>query len=403
MRRKMREVFDDLWIIDLEGDSIGTRKTENVFAIRIPVAIAIGVRNGKPNPNTPARVWKIRLTGSERAKLDALEDIRAFADADWRECSEGWDAPFYPTGAGTYFDFPSLADVFPLQYTGSVLYRTWPIGETRELLEERWRSLLDRATSERRIAFRETRDRKANRSYPHLTEDDLRETPISELEPSVPTPPIARYAYRSFDRQYVIADSRVGDFMRPNIWRAHGEGQLYITTLATHAIGDGPAVTASELVPDQHHFRGSFGDKATIPLWRDADATQPNVTGGILELLGEEYGAPVSAERLFAYAYGVLAQPEYVRRFWDELEMPPPRLPIARDAALFGDGRRSRRAAAVPAHLGRTLPIRERRRLRPARRRPVYGAGAAGTNTQRITSTTRLHGRCAWAMASSRP
>ena len=34
MRRKMRQVFDELWIIDLEGDSIGARKTENVFAIR---------------------------------------------------------------------------------------------------------------------------------------------------------------------------------------------------------------------------------------------------------------------------------------------------------------------------------------------------------------------------------
>ena len=36
MRRKMREVFDELWIIDLEGDSLGARKTDNVFAIRTP-------------------------------------------------------------------------------------------------------------------------------------------------------------------------------------------------------------------------------------------------------------------------------------------------------------------------------------------------------------------------------
>ena len=38
MRRKMREVFDELWVIDLEGDSLGARKTDNVFAIRPPVA-----------------------------------------------------------------------------------------------------------------------------------------------------------------------------------------------------------------------------------------------------------------------------------------------------------------------------------------------------------------------------
>ena len=42
MRRKMREAFDELWIIDLEGDSRGARKTENVFEIQTPVAVARG-------------------------------------------------------------------------------------------------------------------------------------------------------------------------------------------------------------------------------------------------------------------------------------------------------------------------------------------------------------------------
>lgn len=74
-----------------------------------------------------------------------------------------------------------------------------------------------------------------------------------------------------------------------------------------------------------------------IPLWRDANATRSNVTGGVLDLLSDEYGSLVSPERLFAYAYGILAQPDYVRRFWDELELPPPRLPLTRDAALFDE------------------------------------------------------------------
>ncbi len=49
MRKMMRQTFDDLWIIDLEGDNIGARKTENVFSIRTPVAIAVGVRYGEPD------------------------------------------------------------------------------------------------------------------------------------------------------------------------------------------------------------------------------------------------------------------------------------------------------------------------------------------------------------------
>ena len=84
------------------------------------------------------------------------------------------------------------------------------------------------------------------------------------------------------------------------------------------------------------HFRGSFGAKHVIPLWRDADATQPNITGLLLERIGATHGTVVSPERLFAYAYGILAQPGYVERFWEELEQPPPHLPLTKNADLFG-------------------------------------------------------------------
>ena len=99
--------------------------------------------------------------------------------------------------------------------------------------------------------------------------------------------------------------------------------------------GQGPAAVATAAIPDLHHFRGSFGGKHVIPLWRDTDATEPNVTGSLLEAVSAVHGAQVSAERLFDYAYGILSQPEYVRRFWDELELPPPRLPITKHSDLF--------------------------------------------------------------------
>ena len=54
-----------------------------------------------------------------------------------------------------------------------------------------------------------------------------------------------------------------------------------------------------------------------------------------MEALAQAYGQPVTAEDLFAYCYAVLASPDYVHRFWDELTIPGPRLPITRDAALF--------------------------------------------------------------------
>ena len=135
MRRKMREVFDELSVIDLEGDSLGARKTNNVFAIRTPVAIAIGVRVGPSHPHTPAKVRKVKLTDTERVKLDTLDSIETLQDLSWRECSSEWDAPFYPAGIGTYFTWPTVTDVFPWQHSGTQFKRTWPIAPTPEVLE----------------------------------------------------------------------------------------------------------------------------------------------------------------------------------------------------------------------------------------------------------------------------
>jgi Type ISP C-terminal specificity domain len=59
---------------------------------------------------------------------------------------------------------------------------------------------------------------------------------------------------------------------------------------------------------------------------------------GLLDFLSEAYGEQVGPEDLFAYAYAVLFCPAYVDRFWDELTIPGPRLPLTRDASLFRRG-----------------------------------------------------------------
>ncbi len=333
MRRKIREVFDELWVIDLEGDSIGARKTDNVFAIRTPVAIAIGVRIGAPKPNTPARVRKVKFTGTERAKLNLLDSVKSFGDLAWRECSDEWNAPFYPAGRGTYFDWSPMTDVFPWQHSGAQLKRKWPISPDPRTLEARWRQLVSLNGVAQRTAFRETRDRKTDGEYPHLLGRG-RHVPVSTLSLDVPVPDTIPYAYRSFDRQYAIRDSRVGDFYRPPLHRNLSDEQVYMVSLPTKVIGSGPAAVATSSIPDLDYFCGR-GAKDIIPLWRDAEATEANITQGLLEPISQTHGTLISAEQFFAYVYGVLAQPAYVKRFWDELELPPPRLPITKDPDLF--------------------------------------------------------------------
>ena len=51
---------------------------------------------------------------------------------------------------------------------------------------------------------------------------------------------------------------------RPDLWRAHGERQMYVTSLLTNALGGGPALTGSAR-PSQTCIisRGSYGAKCT--------------------------------------------------------------------------------------------------------------------------------------------
>ncbi|MEI8307534.1 MAG: type ISP restriction/modification enzyme [Chloroflexales bacterium] len=333
MRELMRRSFDELWIIDLEGDNLGARKSENVFAIQTPVAIALGIRNGPARPDTPATVRYARITGNRAEKLASLDAVTQMADLPWRTCFSGWADLFLPSSDTPYWGWPLLTDLFPWQANGMQFKRSWPIGESKEVIERRWSVFL--SATNRRASFKESRDRVITGRYPALDGSGSRDLALDSLKPGDAIPSLHQVAFRSFDRQWALVDSRIGDYLRPVLHQTHGDQQIYLTSLLTEVFGHGPAAVATALMPDLHHFRGSFGGAHVIPLWRDSAATKANITAGVLERLAADYGYAVTPQRFLAYAYAILASPGYVTRFWEELTIPGPRLPITRDADLF--------------------------------------------------------------------
>lgn len=352
MRQHMRALLDEIWIVDLGGDNKGGRKTENVFAIETPVAILTGVRYGEPDLNTPATVHYVSLadlsSNAKRAKLASLTGITD-TSLEWRDVMTGWQDPFLPVSDEEYLSWPAVTDLFPGQVSGVQMFRSWPIGETEAVLKERWARLvaplpldlvsgkdaLDKKLLRDRRAemLHESRDRKVDKAYPDLFGGDSSPA-VSELG-SDTVPLVKPYAFRSFDRQFVIADARVGDYLRPSLWQAHSKGQLYLTSMLTEVLGEGPAAVVARDVPDYHHFRGSFGGRHVIPLWRDADATDANVTRGLLAQLAAVYGFEVSACDLFGYVYGLLSTSAFTTKFWEPLTVPGAHLPLTKDPTLF--------------------------------------------------------------------
>ena len=339
MREHIRRVCGELWILDLGGEGRGAHKSDNVFAIQTPVAIAVAVRSNAARGDLPAHVRYARIEGTREEKLAALDTIDRFEQVDWQDCPSEWQAPFRPAGKGNYFAWPLLTALMPWQHSGVQLKRTWPIAPDKETLERRWRGLLQ--ATDRAEALHETGDRTIAGTYRASLTKKSDSKPISELSRSAPVPEMQRYAYRSFDRQYLIADGRLISRPRPDLWRAHGDREIYLTSLLNHPLGKGPAVTACSHVPDLDHFRGSYGAKAVIPLYRTADASEANVLPELLDDLSREYGRQVTPEDFLAYAYGLLAQPAFTQRFTDEMETRQLRVPLTKDPTLFEQVRKS--------------------------------------------------------------
>jgi predicted helicase len=336
MRKVMRQTFDELWIIDLGGDNKGARKTENVFAIQTPVAIAIGVCYNQPQPEDSAKVHFTRIDGTTEEKLASLENIHSFQDLQWRECSTNWTDLFLPISDTDYGNWAKLTDLFPWQENGIQFKRTWTIGVTQEVLQERWKELIAarKSPGTQKKLFRETDAKKISKQYPSLEDRGNLLAPIANLlSKDLPIEPI-RYAYRSFDRQWALLDNRLCDRSKPNLRRSHSDKQVYIISLLTDVLGNGPSAVATSLIPDLHHFRGR-GGKDIIPLWRNSEATEPNITTGVLQILSNTFNYNISPEDLFAYCYGILATPKYVKEFWNELETPGSRIPVTKNRDLF--------------------------------------------------------------------
>lgn len=334
VRAMLRDRFDELWIVDLGGEGRGALVEENVFEIRTPVAIAFGVRRSTV-PVDGCTVHYVRLSGSRDEKFRRLRALDMEGAAQ-EVPGTGLD-PLTPRSDSDYFSWPEISELFPWIHSGCQLKRTWPIGPSRAVLERRWRALLDTPVRGRAEAMRATPFRSAAGTYEPLLGGDAKLKPVTRLDASDKPESFERYGYRSFDRQWVIADSRFADRPRPDLWSVRGPRQLYLTSLTTTKLGRGPVLTVTPYVPDLDHFRGSFGAKNVMPLYRDRGAVYPNVTSGLLKVLSDRVGRDVTADDLAAYVYGLSGTPAFSERFADELAegAGPVRVPLSESAELF--------------------------------------------------------------------
>lgn len=334
LRTLARDLADEIWVMDLGGEGRGNDSDPNVFAIQTPVAVVTLYRAGKARKE-PARVYYRRIHGdTASSKLKRIATAQApGVDPEWSELEVAGGAQLVPaTGDEDWDLMPALTDLFPWQQPGAMFNRAWPIAPSPEVLERRWKALMDAHSADEKAALFVTA--KTGRTI-HTNVAGLPQ--LSGLAADSPHRPIVRFAHRSFDRQWTFEDPRLANLERPSLWASRSDRQIFLSSMTTNPIGAGPALTVTTAPPDKHHFRGSFGGKDVLPLFRDPGATSPNLPGGLLEALSKRYGQRVEPEDVAAYVYALLAHPGYEERFRTALATPGPRVPMTADVDLFNE------------------------------------------------------------------
>jgi hypothetical protein len=335
MRDDLRRTCTEIWVIDCSPEGHQPDVPTRIFqGVQQPVCITLAARKLNKDDKAPARVrFRALPKGRRGEKFKALAGLSLDAK-DWVDCPSDWRAPFLPEYVGKWVDFVPLRALFDWSGAGVKPHRTWPIAPDSQSLGLRWDRLKNSADAdEQSMLFGPERDRSIHR----LVKVDLGSHPVRELSIAKDKGPVVkpvRYAFRSFDRQWIIPDHRLLTMARPKLWGLVSDKQVFLTAVEDQPISPpGPAVTFCSLIPDQHHYNGRGG--RVYPLWSDAHATQSNVRKYVLHNLVTTLGAAVTPEDVIAYIAAVMAHPAFTERFRTDLARPGLRVPLTADNTLF--------------------------------------------------------------------
>lgn len=333
MRRYLREVCDEGWIINVSPEGMRPDVPTRVFpGVQQPLAIGIFVRKSNAGTTEPASIRYTEVTGRRAGKYAKLQEL-TLDGSQWRAARTGWEAPFTPAALSEWDDYPALGDLLPWHAPGIKPNRTWVYAPAPAILRARWASLISESDPEaKRAKFKPSDSRDLDSVVDPLAGAHKHSGTIGAETGACPEP--LRVGFRSFDRQWIIPDSRLMHRPSPELWDARRAGQIFLVEHHAIALSSGPGVVYSGLIPDMHFFKGSEGGRVLPMLHPDGT---PNLAPGLVEAIEAIFGASIDPQEVAAYIAGVVSHPAFTARFSDELVTPGIRVPITADPQLWAE------------------------------------------------------------------
>lgn len=337
MREYIRRSSSRGWIINVTPEGKRPPAKNAVFAIETPVSIALFLREENTDEETPADIRYVALHGTFAEKMQALAALE-LDSVEFEPVRSGWGDKFAPEAGGDWDSYPELPDFYASCFPGVKPNKTWVYAPSESVLQERWGELIEGNDLEVRAErFKETRDTKITEGKNPLPGSDTFQGSLESLNDQIArelipdTPNIVQVGYRSFDRQYILADTRLADMPRPKLWEHRVPGQIFIVEQHAHYPKAGPGLYFNDLIPDMDAFKGSEGGRAHPSLTTDST---PNLTESAEQMLRERFGNNAPGDLVY-YLAALTGHPGYVRTFDEPLQQAGIRVPLTADPALW--------------------------------------------------------------------
>lgn len=345
MRKHLLETFDEIYILNLHGDSRKNEKApdggkdENVFDIQQGVAISIFVRKNTEKTNL-GKVYHSELFGKRKSKFQTLNESSVFK-VKWQKLN--YTEPYYffvPKDFELNNEYENGFKVDELFMTGS--------------------SGIESAKDNFIVKFsaQETRDIKdfieihSNAEIAEKYNLNIEKTKQVKNDSTNIIDNSTELLYRPFDIRYTLySPNSQGIWWRPRHEVMKHMFNDNIGFIAKRGLDESHSSVCfiTKFIIDRRAWSrpGMLGAEQLFPLYiHSSDGSKtPNLKQEIVEQI-EEIVGKVSPEDIFDYIYAVLHLPSYREKYKEFLKIDFPRVPYPKDSEQFkkliGKGRELR-------------------------------------------------------------
>ncbi len=358
MRQSLMNSFNEIYILDLHGNSLKKEKCpdgskdENVFDIQQGVAITIFVK--KKGASTATSIYHADLWGLREEKYDYLlkKDIKITKWKRLKPKSEFYlFIPREEKLLKEYEKYPKITDIFPVNSVGVVTARdNFVIDFDKETLKRRVRMFCDEKTPDEIIRQTFGLKDKSNWKLKDAREKIRKE---ENWEDS-----ITKILYRPFDEQWIFYHDAVIERSRGEVMQHMMQENLGLVTVRQVAEGVFNHVFVSNNIIESRVTLSNKGIAFLLPLYiyqkkdnpkkqslgkvmmlfepeAEYGVKKPNISPSIIEQLTRDFGKTPSPEQIFYYIYAIFYSNIYRTKYAEFLKMDFPRIPFTKDYKLF--------------------------------------------------------------------